>query len=180
MHRTAYYNGKPVWSGIVSKLDNSIEEVYPFSTARDKGFHHSFYVIPQGQERMDNGESQFFFITEGKDGKTKVETAWRDDKSDELERALSDLLDLSDDTDYDDDKPEYEHTAENPDSNDDGELNYDQGFEAAKKSEDSTAPAGKSDRYYDGWNDGLFDKSNNTDVSDIAKALTANDIGRSL
>lgn len=111
MHRVAYYKGKPIWSGVISKLDNLIEESYPFSTARDNDFHHSFYITPQGQERMRNGESQFFFVTEGKDGKTKVETAWRDDKDVDLEKALSELLDLSDNTDYDDDNPKYKQNT---------------------------------------------------------------------
>lgn len=51
--------------------------------------------------------------------------------------------------------------------------------EDAYKFDNPTAPAGKSNRYYDGWNDGLFEK-NNTKVGGIAKALIADDLGRSL
>lgn len=54
---------------------------------------------------------------------------------------------------------------------------YAQGFADVQNSEDPTAPAGKSNSYYDGWNDGLFEKSN-TKVGSIAKSITQNDLGR--
>lgn len=70
------------------------------------------------------------------------------------------------------------------DNLDSDKLDYNAGWEDAYKFDNPTAPAGKSNRYYDGWNDGLFEK-NNTKVGGIAKALIAkaliaDDLGRSL
>lgn len=138
--------------------EDNTQDLYKLQERMKK---HGFEGGPgMNKDRWTYGDSVFDFDRPA-GGMAEIWTISKD-KLDEL-TALLDKLD----------------TAENPDSNDDGELDYDQGFEAAQKSDDPTAPAGKSDRYYDGWNDGLFDK-NNTDVGDIAKAITQNDLGRSL
>lgn len=107
-HRIARYKGKPLWSGLINVLDNHIEEVHPFSEARNQDFHHSFYVSPAGIEKMNNDEAQFFWIDRDADGKTTVNTDWRQGKNEDVENALIHVLDLSDTNDYDDSNPEYE------------------------------------------------------------------------
>lgn len=62
----ATFNGKKFWSGSVSLLDGTIEEVHTYEEAVMWDFHHSYYFSEEAQERMDNEESAFFYIN-GKD-----------------------------------------------------------------------------------------------------------------
>lgn len=103
-YRQARYNNKPVWSGLINLLDNTIEESHPFSEAREGDFHHSFYF--EHPEKLDDDNNVFFYIVKGDDGSTKVNTLWRNAENKDAEEVLSKMLDLSDTTDYDDETDE--------------------------------------------------------------------------
>ena len=110
-HRIAYYKGKPIWSGVINKLDKVIEEVHPFKDALDADFHHSFYFSHPEKILLDNNDTErenvFFYITEDDNGKTKASTDWRVRGLQDV-GYLEDYLNNSgilefDESDYDDD-----------------------------------------------------------------------------
>lgn len=70
------YHGRRFWSGSVSLLDGGIEEIHTYEEAVAAGFHHSLYFSPAQVEKMDAGESAFFWIDNG-----NIEVAWRDTPS---------------------------------------------------------------------------------------------------
>lgn len=59
---TFIYNGKKAWSGAVSTLDGTIEEVHSYKEAEEVGFHHTFYFSDSQLDKMDEGDSCFFCI----------------------------------------------------------------------------------------------------------------------
>lgn len=65
-------NGKRFWSGVVSLLDGWIEEVRSYEEAERAGFMHPLYFSKASNERMDRGESAFFWIEDG-----EVKGFWR-------------------------------------------------------------------------------------------------------
>lgn len=60
------FEGKEFWSGCVSLIDGKIEEVHPYKEAQRCDFHHSLYFSAQALDRMDTGDSAFFFIENGR------------------------------------------------------------------------------------------------------------------
>ena len=61
----AMFEDKKFWSGCVSLLDGKIEEVHSLEEAERVDFHHSLYFSLEALERMDTGESAFFFVKNG-------------------------------------------------------------------------------------------------------------------
>lgn len=57
--------GKEVWCGIASLLDGYIEEAYSYEEAEQYDFHHSMYCTPVGCQRLEDGESVFFWVHKG-------------------------------------------------------------------------------------------------------------------
>ena len=62
----AIFEDKEFWSGCVSLLDGKIEEVHTYEEAEKCDFHHSLYFSAQALDRMEIGESAFFFVENGK------------------------------------------------------------------------------------------------------------------
>jgi len=61
----AIFEDKEFWSGCVSLLDGKIEEVHTYEEAEKCDFHHSLYFSAQALDRMEIGESAFFFVENG-------------------------------------------------------------------------------------------------------------------
>lgn len=62
----ATWEDKEFWIGCASSIDGKIEEVHTFEEAEANDFHHSFYFSKEAQDRMKNGESEIFWIDDGK------------------------------------------------------------------------------------------------------------------
>lgn len=60
----ASFKGRPFWSGCVNILDGTIEETHTYQTALRWDFHHSMYFSMGAIERMEEGESIFFWVDE--------------------------------------------------------------------------------------------------------------------
>ena len=68
------HKGRSFWSGVYDTRDGFIRETHPYERAERAYFHHSFYVSPQSQEAMGNGEAGFFWM----EPNNKVQTNWRE------------------------------------------------------------------------------------------------------
>lgn len=55
------HKGKKFWSGAANSLDGIIDEVHPYAHAKANDFHHSFYFSDGIANKIDNGESVFFY-----------------------------------------------------------------------------------------------------------------------
>ena len=74
---TFMFNGKGAWSGSVNPLDGTIEETHSYDEAKDYDFHHSFYFTDPTLEKMNSGDSLFFFVD--KDGNVNIDPMERGD-----------------------------------------------------------------------------------------------------
>lgn len=73
---TAEYEGRQIWSGSANAIDGVIEETHTFEEAEFADFHHSLYFSDEQIEKINDGDSVFFFISNG-----EVETLWRDEEA---------------------------------------------------------------------------------------------------
>jgi hypothetical protein len=67
----------PFWSGIADSRDGSIDEIHSYEEAVAHDFHHSYYVSPEKQDKMSEGDALFFWV----DNKGQVDTMWREGKA---------------------------------------------------------------------------------------------------
>lgn len=64
---TFSFRGKDAWCGSVDTTDGAIEEIHTYDEAKRNGFHHSFLFSEPQLDKMDSGNSCFFFVdTDGK------------------------------------------------------------------------------------------------------------------
>ena len=81
--KIATFKGKQFWSGAVNLLDGVIEEVHSYEEAEKAGWHHSLYFSPAQVDKMDAGETAFFWVENG-----VVYGDWRDTVSPEILRKI--------------------------------------------------------------------------------------------
>ena len=74
---TAIHKGRKFWSGVFDAHDGFIREVHPYKRAEASDFHHSYYVSPQSQDAMKQGDAGFFWV----DPDGSINTHWRDDEA---------------------------------------------------------------------------------------------------
>ena len=74
---TFMFNGKGAWSGSVNPLDGVIEETHSYDEAQENDFHHSFYFSDSILDKMNSGDSLFFFVD--KDGNIEIDPMERGD-----------------------------------------------------------------------------------------------------
>ena len=61
-----------IWCGCASIYDGFIEETRTYEEAKAEDFHHSLYFSNEAAERINEGESIFFWIDNG-----VLHTDWR-------------------------------------------------------------------------------------------------------
>ena len=69
-------NNSEIWCGCASIYDGFIEETHTYEEAKKEDFHHSLYFSIEAAERINEGESIFFWIENG-----KLYTEWRNEET---------------------------------------------------------------------------------------------------
>ena len=76
-----------IWCGCANPLDGYVEEVHSYAEAQNADFHHSLYFSVEAAERINNGESVFFWIDNG-----ILNADWRESISEKLKRKIKENL----------------------------------------------------------------------------------------